>query len=151
MTPGRSWFYTPRSRRCNTRKSAEGTGSRAKLRKGTQRGGAATKSNVVSAYRRIGVSACWRQLVGKPFGSKRCSRKSNLEGVKQHCSGNQISVVMERRGFGKSGGCKTKPHQDHTAFQRVSIANLDNTSRPFLAASIGFGFAQRFGCCINPR
>jgi hypothetical protein len=26
---------------------------------------------------------------------------------------------MERRGFGKSGGCKTKPHQDRTAFQRV--------------------------------
>src|SRR6516164_9074128 len=26
-----------------------------------QRGGAATKSNVVSACRRIGVSACWRQ------------------------------------------------------------------------------------------
>jgi hypothetical protein len=46
-------------------------------------------------------------------------------------SRNQISVVVERRGFGKSGGCKTKPHQNHTASQKVSIANSDSTSRLF--------------------
>jgi hypothetical protein len=34
-------------------------------------------------------------------------------------------------GVGKSGGCKTKPHQDRTAFQKSFIVNLAETSRLF--------------------
>jgi hypothetical protein len=39
--------------------------------------------------------------------------------------------LMERGGLRKNGGCKTNPHQDHTAFQRASMSNLDSTLRLF--------------------
>ena len=65
-----------------------------------------------------------------PF-NKRTQRQIFEQKDAARHSRNHISGVLDRRGFGKSGGCKTKPRQDHRAFQRVSIASLASRSRPF--------------------
>src|SRR5260370_42058650 len=62
---------------------------------------------------------------------KRSQRETFEQEITARHSRNHRSGVLDRRGFGKSEGCKTKPHQDHTAIQRDFIASLASTSRPF--------------------